>query len=61
MFASSSLTSIPSDVSSERENEPTVSASTVANVIGYYDGPFASQPDLDAVKYLKDTSISSIY
>lgn len=61
MFASSSLTSMSSDASIERENEPTASAPTTANVAGYYDGPFASQPDLGAVKYLKDTSIFSIF
>jgi hypothetical protein len=60
MFASSSLTSLSSDVSSEHENEPVAASSTVANVIGY-SGPFASQPDLEAVKYLKDSSISSVF
>ena len=60
MFASSSLTSLSSDASVERGNEPATAASTAAHVTGYYDGPFASQSDFKAVKYLKDTSISSI-
>lgn len=61
MFASSSLTSLSSDVSSDHENEPMAASSTVANFTGYTGGPFASQPDLRAIKYLKDTSISGAF
>jgi hypothetical protein len=57
MFASSSLTSMSSDVSSEHEDDLATPSSTVTR----YDGPFASQPDLEALKYLKDTSIFRVF
>lgn len=56
MFAGSSLTSLSGDGSSERDEDVVVESSNLASTVGYFDGPFASKPDLEAVKYLKDTS-----
>lgn len=58
MFEGSSLTSLSSDMSSEHEEDALIGDSGIASAApaGYYNGPFASQPDLRAVKYLKDTS-----
>lgn len=52
MFAGSSLSSL-SELSDLPEDE-VVAPPAAATIV--FDGPFASQPDLEAVKYLKDTS-----
>ncbi|KAF8316812.1 SIR2-domain-containing protein [Clavulina sp. PMI_390] len=55
MFDGSSLTSLSSDASAEGHRVPVAGPSTTAHPTRYFDGPFASEPDVAAVKYLKDT------
>lgn len=58
MFASAWLSSLSStsELSDLPEDEAVAPPAAAPSTTIVPDGPFASQPDLEAVKYLKDTS-----
>lgn len=58
MFAGSSLSSLSSlsELSSLPEESSKVPVELAIAGVSCLEGPFASKPDLEAVKYLKDTS-----